>query len=644
VTRIPLSIVFCLALPLSAAAQAENPVRWSAAVKAREPVKAGTRFDVALTAKIEDGWHLYSTTQPPGGPIATRITVPAGSVFSLAGPADGPPPREAFDPNFSMETEFYDEAVVFTVPIRVAAGAAAGVQELRIHAYFQTCDDRFCLPPRTERLSLRVDVAGTRGAVTAGEGIAAAPAATSVVSPAPTPTAPPPSAPAASASPINFDRSHPSTLLAFIALAMSVGALSLLTPCVFPMIPITVSYFTNHAAGNRRAAVRQALVYCGGIVLTFTALGMALALVAGASGLNRFAANPWINLLITAIFLAFAASLFGRFDLALPASMVSRLDGLARASGGGTLPTLLMGLTFTLTSFTCTAPFIGTLLVTAAQGEWQWPLVGMLAFSTVFALPFFVLALTPHLLAQLPRAGEWTNTVKVSMGFLEVAAAIKFLSNVDLVWHWSVFTREVVLALWTIIAVGLAAYLLAGLRRRGPLGRRTVGRAAWAAPVLAVAVFLATGLAGRRLGELEAFLPPATAEGADRASGTLEGELPWIVNDYDAARAAAARSGRLILIDFTGYTCTNCRWMEANMFPRDDVRRELEPYVRVRLYTDGEGDVYARHQEFQAAMFKTVALPYYAIMTSEGEAVATFAGLTREPEYFIAFLRAPSTR
>ena len=360
-------------------------------------------------------------------------------------------------------------------------------------------------------------------------------------------------------------------------------------------------------------------------MLTFTVFGSVLAAVAGAAGLNRFAANPWVNLAITALFLIFALNLFGLYELRLPAGVLTRLDGMSRRRGTSAAGTLLMALTFTVTSLTCTAAFIGTLLVVAAQGEWQRPIAGLLAYSATFALPFVALAMAPQLVSQLPRSGPWLARVKVVMGFLEIAAAMKFLSNADLVWSWGIFTRGVVLIAWIATALGLVAYLLA--RRPG------AGRLAAAAATLAFAVWLGTGVSGRRLGELEAFLPPATVHAASS-------ELTWITNDLDAALVEARASNRLVIIDFTGYTCTNCRWMEANMFPRPDVRAALDTFVRARLYTDGQGAVYEQQQRFQQDRFKTVALPLYAIVDPDRRPVATFAGLTRDQDEFLRFLRS----
>jgi thiol:disulfide interchange protein len=412
------------------------------------------------------------------------------------------------------------------------------------------------------------------------------------------------------------------------------GALSLLTPCVFPMVPITVSYFTNNAAATRARAIGSAALYGLGIVLTFTVFGSVLAAVAGAAGLNRFAANPWVNLAITAMFILFALNLFGLYDVRVPFRVMSRLDGMSRRHGASVTGTLLMAATFTVTSLTCTAAFLGTLLVVAAQGEWRRPVAGLLAYSMTFALPFVALAAAPQFVSQLPRSGPWLARVKVVMGFLEIAAAMKFLSNADLVWSWGIFTRDVVLIAWILTAIALAGYLLS--QRPG------IARVATALATLVFAGWLGSGVAGRRLGELEAFLPPFDyAQGrAAEAHAAASGELPWITDDLDGALAQARASRQLVFIDFTGYTCTNCRWMEANMFTRPEVRDVLGGFVRARLYTDGQGEVYDKQQRYQQERFKTVALPLYAIVDADQRTVATFAGLTRDSSEFLRFLRS----
>jgi thiol:disulfide interchange protein len=553
--------------------------------------------------------------------------------FRLAGAIKQSPFTRALGPNFGIQTEFFTGAATFRIPIRASLAAKPGPYQVKLQVTYQACTGRQCLPPADVLLPFKIAVAGGPKAPAAALAAVAdttppsAPAAAPAAEPQPTQT-PAPVGPAGG-------------LGAFLWLSATMGALSLLTPCVFPMVPITVSYFSNHGSGTRRGAVAHAAVYGAGIVLTFSALGLALAAVFGARGVNQLAANPWVNLLITGIFLAFALSLFGVFLSQAPTGLLNRLDGIARGHQNGRFAgALLMGLTFTLTSFTCTAPFVGTLLVMAAQGNWRWPLAGMVSYATVFALPFFILALAPQLVSQMPRAGGWMNSVKVVMGFLEIAAAMKFLSNADLVWGWHIFTHDAVLAVWIASGLLIVAYLMGFFRMAHDSPVERVGglRVMASLAFLAITVALIPGLFGRRLGELDSFLPPPAAETA--ASGAVaSNDLPWILNDLESARSQARREGKLLFVDFTGYTCTNCRWMEANMFPRPEVRRELEQYVTVRLYTDGKGEVFQSQQKMQQFRFHTVALPLYVILRDDGTLIATFPGLTRDAAEFLRFLR-----
>ncbi|HSK74703.1 MAG TPA: cytochrome c biogenesis protein CcdA, partial [Pyrinomonadaceae bacterium] len=433
-------------------------------------------------------------------------------------------------------------------------------------------------------------------------------------------------------------------LWSFIWLALTLGALSLLTPCVFPMIPITVSYFTNHSSRNRAKAVKLATVYSLGIIATFTLLGMLLAVFVGAAGINLFAANPYVNLLITGIFLFFAFNLFGAYEINIPTSVLTKLDNLTRSQegeGSGIIGALLMGLTFTLTSFTCTSPFVGTILVSAANGDWQMPLVGMLAFSSIFALPFFILALVPQYVSQLPRAGGWMNSIKVSMGFLEIAAAMKFLSNVDLIWKWGIFTRPVVLSIWIAIGIILAVYLLGKFQLFHDTKPEKIGAIRLVSAIIALAIsfYLLTGLFGAKLGELESFLPPDLENNSARIFGANKEELSWIYNDYEKALAQAKAENKRVFVDFTGYTCTNCRWMEANVFVKKEVEAEMSNFVLAKLFTDGEGAIYEKQQQFQEQTFQTVALPFYAVMDADGKTITTFPGLTRNVQEFVDFLQ-----
>ncbi len=630
--RAPFIALLLLAF-LAGGVAAQNPSKWvlDSPVKGKA-IKAGEEFEVKVKAEVEPGWYLYGLDQPEGGPIATRVTLPEAIPFELVGQVGFPPPKTKEDQNFivdgkPLQTKYYEQAVEFTVRLKAKQDTTA--DSIAIDVRFQLCDDRVCLPPRTKRVSFTGE-ADVRGGV--------------VVSATPDVSEEPP---VANTVATDSAQQTPTDLWPFIWLAITLGALSLLTPCVFPMIPITVSYFTNHASGSRAKAVRLATIYSLGIIATFTLLGMLLAVFVGAAGINLFAANPWVNILIAAIFLFFAFNLFGAYEITIPTGILTKLDNLTRSTegeGSGIIGALLMGLTFTLTSFTCTSPFVGTILVAASQGDWQMPMLGMLAFSTVFALPFFILALVPQWASSLPRAGGWMNSVKVSMGFLEVAAAMKFISNVDVVWKWGFFTREVVLAVWIAIGVTLTIYLLGKFQLSHDSKPERIGafRLASAVVSLAISFYLLTGLFGARLGELEAFLPPDISGNPTRSllGGSSGGEkLQWIKNDYEGALAKAKAENKLLFVDFTGYTCTNCRWMEANVFPKAEVEAELKNMVLATLYTDGSGEIYERQQQFQESRFKTVALPFYAILDGDGKVLATFPGLTRNVSEFVDFLK-----
>jgi thiol:disulfide interchange protein DsbD len=617
---------------------AQNPTKWSLDSVAKGKIlKNDETFKAKLKAEIEKGWHLYAIEQPEGGPYPTKITIAENAPFLIEGSIESPKTITKFDPNFQIETKYFADQAEFNLPIKVVNETNADA--LAVNVRFQVCNDTVCLPPKT----VRVSFAGFEDA----KKISIATQTNQTGRTANSNNSADFNNSKNSANTVNFGNStNPtdSSLWSFLWLAVSLGALSLLTPCVFPMIPITVSYFTNHSAGNRAKAVKLASIYSLGIILTFTILGMLLAIFVGAAGITLFAANPYVNLLITGIFLFFAFNLFGAYEITVPHGVLTKLDNLTRSKegeGSGIVGALLMGLTFTLTSFTCTSPFVGTILVSASQGDWQKPLLGMLAFSTVFALPFFLLALAPQYVSSLPRAGGWMNSIKVAMGFLEVAAAMKFLSNVDLIWKWGVFTRSVVLAIWIAIGIILASYLLGKFQLPHDTKPERIGAFRLMSSIfsLAISFYLLTGLFGAKLGELEAFLPPDLENSSAQMFGGNNEQLKWIENDYQGALTKAKTENKLVFVDFTGYTCTNCRWMEANVFPKREVEAELSKFVLARLYTDDGSELNNRQQAFEQNTFGTVALPFYAIIDADGKPVATFPGLTRNVQEFVDFLR-----
>jgi thiol:disulfide interchange protein DsbD len=461
----------------------------------------------------------------------------------------------------------------------------------------------------------------------------------------------------------DIERAEKEGLMSYLGLAALMGALALLTPCVFPMIPITISFFTKRTQTTRKRSLRDAGLYSVGIILTFTAIGFLFAIILGASGINDFATNPWVNIAIATVFVVLALNLFGMFEIQLPTSLLNRLNRKAQTEGDSIGGVLLMGLVFSLTSFTCTVPFVGGLMVSATAGKWLWPLMGMAVFATVFAAPFFLLALFPAVLKSLPKSGGWLNSVKVVMGFAELAAAIKFFSNADLVWAWGILTREVFLAIWIAIALLTTVYLLGRFRLPHDTPSDSVGpmRVMFAVGSLSIAFWFLTGIFGANLGELDALTPPQfypgkgntsplailvhAGSGPGSADATAASEDAWIVDDYAKALKAARETGKPIFVDFTGYTCTNCRWMEKHMFTRSDVAELMKRYVLVRLYTDGRDSVHRVNRKMQIDRFKTIALPYYAVISPGDSVIDKFPGMTRKSELFVSFLeRASATQ
>ncbi len=657
-----LALIFLLLFLLlnsTAFTQTPNPVSLSGKLEPA-PVKQGQSAKVLITAKIEPGWHLYSLTQGPGGPKATTITIDENSPLKMDGAPRQPKPKTAVDPNFTMPggpdflTETFDNEVTFTVPVKAATDSAAGALKTIVKVRFQACDEHQCLPPRTRPVEIDTTIIAANAGTTPGQSqiatVTPVPSSTQTATPSPT-SVPEAGAGAGQNTPPaavgSADEDTPRNLrnrglFGYIIFAMGVGLISLLTPCVFPMIPITVSFFTKREQRTTGDAVKQALIYCFGIIFTFTVLGLALTLIAGPSGINKLAASPWMNLFLTTLFVVFALNLFGMFEIQLPSGILSQLD--AKSQSGTIAATLLMGLTFTLTSFTCTAAFVGTVLVAVTQGEWFWPAVGMLSFSTAFAFPFFLLALFPKWMQSLPKSGGWLNSVKVVMGFLELGAAFKFLSNVDLVWGWETVSRNLVLAGWIAIAIVTSIYLLGKfqLPHDTPAQKIGVMRMLTATSFLGLAFYFLTGLFGGNLGEWEAMLPPAQANPAGTATAANSHGV-WLAS-YDEALKKARLENKAVFLNFTGVTCTNCRWMESNMFTESEVKKELERFVLAELYTDRDTSEDERNSQLQAEKFETVALPLYAIIDPNGNMLAKFPGLTRDRREFIGFLQKGANR
>ncbi|HLK15564.1 MAG TPA: cytochrome c biogenesis protein CcdA, partial [Fimbriimonadaceae bacterium] len=391
------------------------------------------------------------------------------------------------------------------------------------------------------------------------------------------------------------------------------GLVALLTPCVFPMIPVTVSFF----AKREKHHVAGAVAYCIGIVSTFAIVGVGAAAIFGAAGVGKFAANPIVNLALAIIFVGLALNLFGVYEFRVP--LPAGLANASRSKASSLVAPYLMGVAFSLTSFTCTAPIAGALLVMSAEGKsLAYPAAGMTAFGVAFALPFFFLAVFPRFMTNLPKSGNWLSAVKPALGFIELAAAVKFLSNADLSWNLGLLTRPVFLATWTILALLLGAYLL-GLPKA--LAKTGWVRRGLAIATLCLGAFMALGMRGTPVGSIEAYLPPAGYPFGKRLDNvpTTGTDGKTFLDTYEGAVKVAARLHRNVFVDFTGVNCVNCRWMEDNVFVLGSVQEQFAKMVRTELYTDRSTPSDQANQKLQQQLAGTIALPVYVIVTPEGK-------------------------
>ncbi len=588
--------VFALLLACAGLCAQTQHVAWSVDV-APNPAAPGGKALVRVAAKLEAGWHLYSGSSAAGIPTSFQLAPSGGAVEKFR--MFQPPPKRAYDANFGVETETYESEVTFLLELQLTKNAPSGAADHKVNAKYQVCNATECDPGHwsgTLTLNIAAGATANAPAIPAGY-VEVKPRAAGVV---------------------NSDDS----LAAFLVLAFGFGLASIFTPCVFPMIPITMSYFMN-----KQGSVRQAVTFCLGIIVLFSGIGLAVTAALGPVGVVALGQSPWVNGFIALLFVVFGLSLLGAFEISIPSSILTRLN--QSSEKGGLIGTLLMGLTFALASFACVGPFMGALLAGSISGGSVRPLLGMVAFATGLALPFFLLALFPSYLTRLPRSGGWLARVKVVMGFIILAWSLKYLSSVDQVLQWNLLTRERFLAIWIVMFASAGLYLLGFLRLEGikPDDRMGLGRLLCGMAFVAFAITLAPGMGGGKLGELDAYVPLAN------------GNLQWMENQYRDALDRARREGKLVLVNFTGYACTNCHWMKANMFTRPEIESAMQKFVLVELFSDAGDATSDANQKLELTKFNTVAEPYYAIMAPDESVVTTFPGLTRDPAVFAAFLR-----
>ena len=577
------------------------------------------------------GWHLYSLTSPRP-PIATTAVLadhPAVAGFKVYQPK----PVVKLDPTFNVNTETFGEEVTFLYEIELKKDAASGPAELTAQVRYQCCNDTMCLPPKrkTAAATINIDPAAKAEAVVIPAGYtvfrpASAPAATT----ASTPTTP------------TSTNAQPSGFGFFLLTTFAAGLAAIFTPCVFPMIPFTVSYFINRKSGSRRDGVVQAIIFCLGVIVFFTGLGLVTKAIAGPIGVVKLGNSPWVNSFIGLVFIVFGLSLLGAFELTLPSGLLTKLN--QASEGGGYFGTLIMGLTFTLTSFACIGPIVGPLLVASVQTGGLQPVLGMASFATGLALPFFVLALFPSYLQKLPKSGGWLMRVKVVLGFIVLAVSIKYLSTTDQILQTGLISRELFIAAWVVLFALPGLYLLGFLRLEGikPDDHLGVGRMLLGALFLIFSISLLPGLFGATLGELEAAIPVQAKTVAFGAAGGESTGPVWMKNQYKEALAKARAENKLIFVNFTGNACTNCHWMKANMFPRPEIAPLMKDFVLVDLFTDGTDAASEENAKMEEERYKTVSLPFYVILDADEHVIATFAGSTRDAQQFAGFLKSGS--
>lgn len=705
-----------IAAPISSAAQGAKPrhrdtppklsPREIAFKTSVEPATAapGDSIVYKVEASLDEGWHTYafSKKQPDvAGPRATQFDFFDRGGLTLVGDwKPDPPPIKKKDSAFpDLDTvDFHEGKVAWSVTLKVPANAKPGQKELRCQVYFQICDQNSCKPPSYRTLPTATVTIRPKGSAALSPsspslslltiGFVETPAAESaagIKSPAPS------SKPAAPKS--DVQKSIDEGLVSFLLFSAGGGLLALLMPCVWPMVPVTVNFFVKQGQKNKGKTTGLAIIYCLAIIGFFTLIGVAFSAFLGATSLIRLANNPWLNLGVALVFVAFGVSLLGLFEIGVPSFL---LNASSRGEGrGGLIGVAFMAITLTLTSFTCTFPVVGGLLVLASRGNYLYPILGLATFATVLALPFFLLALAPGLLSRMPKSGDWMNAVKVVGGLVEIGAAFKFLNTAEIGFGatpenaW--FDSNVLLAVWVVLCFVCGLYLLGIFKTDHDIEDVRVGPGR----LLSGIVFLCAGLylapslfgfppQGRIYQRLVVGLLPAdsgrldgrtTIASIDPRVSTTGGEptdaaprevkatskdpkeavrqeirvhgVAWGFS-YDAAVEKAKKTGRPILIDFTGVNCANCRQMERSVIPKPEVVALLKKFVTVQQYTDFVPiDSISQDQREELAqdnLGREVDLtnqqtsPLYVVLNAEGKVLASIGGFNEVP-VFVDFLR-----
>ena len=636
------ALAFLVAALVPAWGQIEDPVTWEFSL---HPSETAGMHDVVFHASVDTCWHIYSQhLDDPNGPLPTWFSVelPQGAVGQ--GDVQECEPIVEYDPNFMMDLKYFEEEVYWWQTVDLSG--ASPNDSIRGFLSFMVCDERQCLPPEDIPFALAVSDVSATGR----------------------PDVCPPSKhlchpeQADEGEEVVQEEEEEEGLVGTFLLGFLLGLAALFTPCVFPMIPMTVSFFTKQSK-NRADGIKNALLYGFFIIFIYTGLGLALTAFFGVDVLNVISTDPLFNVFLFALLLVFGFSFLGAFEIQLPSSWANKAD--QASDRGGILGIFFMAATLAIVSFSCTGPLVGSALAGAATGSFAAPTAVMLGFSIALALPFGLFAVFPGWLNSLPQSGGWLNSVKVVLGLVEIGFAFKFLSNADLVLQLGLLPRELFIAIWVAVSLAIAFYLFGWftLPHDSKVERLGVFRFSTGLVFMMFAVYLVPGMWGAPVNLISGFPPPMFYSewqgGGGSAEGGHAGHVEARFDDYDEGLAAARAEGKPMLLDFTGWACVNCRKMEEQVWSNPKVAKMLtEDVVLVSLYVDdrkalpeeehrvekyGGKDFRIRTvgnkwSYLQASQFDRNAQPFYVMIDHDGEHVGGSAGYDPDPSLFLDFL------
>ena len=636
--------LFLTLLSVALFAQIYEPVKWTHELKAT----GNTTADVLIRATIDEGWHLYGLNLPKGGPQPTSIVFQTLENAKKVGDIKAPSNLlKQFDVNFDMELNWYSKEALFIQKI-----SFTDLSQVRIKGYveFMVCNDESCLPPTKSAFTL--------GSSKPAAAIKTTEKATQAIIPTITKSADywtPVIEELKSFGNFAGTTGNP-TIWYFFVMGLLYGLLALVTPCVWPIIPMTVSFFMKRSEDKKKGR-RDAVFYGLSIIFIYVILGLLITVIFGASALNSLSTSAVFNLIFFAVLIVFAVSFFGAFEITLPSSWTTKLDAKADSTVG-IVSILFMAFTLVLVSFSCTGPLIGTLLVQVAGSDSIIaPIVGMTGFAIALSIPFSLFALFPSWLKTLPRSGGWLNSVKVVLAFLELALALKFLSVADLAYGWNILDREVFLALWIVIFALLGMYLLGKIRfpHDSEAKHTSVLGVFMAIVSLAFSVYMIPGLWGAPLKAISAFAPPLYTQDFN----LYDDEVHPAFTDYDQGMAFAAEKKLPVVVDFSGFGCVNCRKMEASVWTDPAVKELLKTdFVLISVFVDDKSKLAKPYEVnengritsietvgdkwsyLQRSKFGANAQPFYVMLDNAGKPLTKAYAFDENPANFVKWLKS----